>query len=186
MTMNVKKPILLFLALLLPVGVFVFLKFFGKNEFAVPVLFTENIEQPVGCDAFTYTLPYAIHDSVMKQIPWSSDDSISLIVFLDSVVNKQEIRIQLNRVFTEFSGEKFSVCALTDKESGKVNLNDSRFILSVESANKVLKHCVFLLEGNNNTVLLDSRRRIRGQYAITDREEADRLILEMKIMLKQY
>lgn len=184
--MNIKKPILLFLALLLPIAVFVFLKFFGKNEFSVPVLFTENIEQPAGCEAFTYTLPYAIHDSVTKQIQWSSEDSISLFVFLDSVVNKQEIIIQLNRVFTEFRGEKFAVYGLSDKESEKIKLDDSRFTLFVEPANKILKHCVFLLEGDNNTVLLDSKRRIRGQYTITDREETDRLILEMKIMLKQY
>lgn len=184
--MNIKKSILLFLALLLPIAIFVFLKFFGKNEFEVPPLFADKIEEPAGCEAFTYKIPYVIPDSVATTIQWSDEDSISLVVFIDPNSNQQEMSIQLNRIFTEFSKEKFKIVALADKPIGNVSSTDNRFILAGVPANKVLKHCVFLLNDDNNTVLLDSKRRIRGQYTITNREEADRLIVEMKIMLKQY
>jgi hypothetical protein len=184
--MNIKKPILLFLALLLPIAIFVFLKFFGQNEFEVPPLFVDKIEQPAGCEGFTYIIPYGIPDSIATTIQCSGEDSISLVVFIDPSSNQQEMSIQLNRIFTEFSKEKFKVVALADKAIENIISTDKRFILSVEPANKILRHCVFLLNEENNTVLLDSKRRIRGHYTLTNREEADRLILEMKIILKQY
>jgi len=43
-----------------------------------------------------------------------------------------------------------------------------------------------ILQPPANLVVVDESNRIRGQYDAADRDEMDRLILEMKIMLKQY
>jgi hypothetical protein len=50
-----------------------------------------------------------------------------------------------------------------------------------------MKTCVLLLQPTANAVVLDrAGRRIMGQYDITDLDEADRLILELKILFKKY
>jgi len=54
-----RKGLLLFLALLLPVIIFLFLHFFGKNEFEVPVLYQTQDELPGNCE-MEYSLPYTV------------------------------------------------------------------------------------------------------------------------------
>src|SRR5688572_25080711 len=66
--MKGKKALFLFLALLLPVGIFVFLKIFGENQFDVAPLHQEGmIEAPANCN-LKYTTPYIIPDSVMSTV----------------------------------------------------------------------------------------------------------------------
>jgi hypothetical protein len=43
-----------------------------------------------------------------------------------------------------------------------------------------------MVHAPRNVVLVDSKKKIRGYYTIGSREEADRLILEMEILLKKY
>jgi hypothetical protein len=38
---------------------------------------------------------------------------------------------------------------------------------------------------DNRVVLVDNQEQIRGYYDITDREETDRLIVEIKILIAQ-
>ncbi|HEU5291142.1 MAG TPA: hypothetical protein VFU05_10895, partial [Cyclobacteriaceae bacterium] len=121
-----KKGLFLFLALLLPVMVFVFLKFFGKNEFAVEPLFQEGIETPVACQSFSFKSPYTIADSILTKLDWNKNDSITLIIFDDK---NRENRIrkhgQIERIAEEFKSERLSVLCLVD--SGESNwLNNIR------------------------------------------------------------
>ena len=78
-----KKGLLMFLALLLPVMIFLFLKTFGKNEFEVPVLFADSVG--VACEEYTYKIPYVIEDSVLKKLSWNEEDSLTIIVFVVTV-----------------------------------------------------------------------------------------------------
>jgi len=186
--MNMKKPILLFLALGLPVAVFVFLKFFGKNEFAVPVLFGDGIATPVGCESFRYDIPYSIPDTILAKFGWSSSDSISLVVFSGTTnAEQQEQSIQLNRIFTEFPTDNFKVILISEtNRTEQSELENVRVIRPHGQHDSSVKSCVFLLKQSDNTVLLDSKKRMRGQYNTANREEVDRLIMEIKIMLKKY
>ena len=68
------KVLFLFLALGLPIVVFVFLKLFGKNQFAVAPLFQDSIQSPVGCNSFAYQTPYTIPDSLLTKLEWNSID----------------------------------------------------------------------------------------------------------------
>jgi hypothetical protein len=43
-----------------------------------------------------------------------------------------------------------------------------------------------MVHAPRNVVLVDNKKRIRGYYAIGSREETDRLIVEMEILLKKY
>lgn len=46
--------------------------------------------------------------------------------------------------------------------------------------------CFFFLHKPWTAVLIDSENRIRGYYSPNTREETDRMIVEMKILLKKY
>ena len=46
--------------------------------------------------------------------------------------------------------------------------------------------CDLLLQPPWKVVLIDDDRKIRGYYDPEDRDEMDRLVVELKILLKQY
>lgn len=159
-----KKPILLFLALLFPACVFVFLKIFGKNEFSVPPLYSETYPDAMEECGITVTLPYYISEN-LKSSFFTAEDSLVLIHFGEL---KTDSKKQLERVSNEF-------------EKG-VKLQT---IHASESALNMRK-CVFFLEDQYDLVLLDRAGLIRGQYISNDREEMDRLLTELAILLKKY
>lgn len=184
-----KKSILLFLALLLPALVFVFLKFFGKNEFAVEPLFQDTVQVPPNCSGVTYTTPYTVADSVLTMLQWSVNRT-SLIIIEDSIgENQKEQRIQMNRVFKEFSLDPLNIVMLTDDiEASQINQSEEMLnVVNVSHEDLVMfRNCVFLLDRYNNALLIDSMKRVVGQYDLTDREDTDRLMLELKIVFKKY
>jgi hypothetical protein len=160
--MKGKQFIYLFAALLLPACVFIFLKIFGKNEFAVEPLFvTSSPEIPAGCDSVN--IPYHVPDTVMKSLDFKND-SLVLVVFgsLDKVAEGQ-----LKRVDEEFGGDPIR----------KINI-------IVDHAQ--WRSCVFFLKEPFTLALVDYRGRIRGQYDPDDREDIDRLLTELTIILKKY
>jgi hypothetical protein len=157
--MNVKKAILLFLALLLPVCIFVFLKFFGKNEFDVPAFYQESKPAaPADC-SFEYASPYRVPDSVMAQVRKDASKTLYLVHFSAAE--------SISRVVENYGSD---IDVITDPD-----LNHPQ-----------LRKCVFLMEDSHDIVLIDSESRIRGYYKSSDREEIDRLLLELDILLKKY
>ena len=158
------KGFYLFLALLLPICIFLFLKFFGKNEFAVEPLFMEKpFESHETC--FPVYYPYTIPDSVILAYPMGSD-SLLLLQFGRS--EEESVR-QLNRVKEGLPA--FPIRYLKANESG---LSQYRW------------KCIFLMNQPNDLVLIDRQGRIRGQYESSDREDMDRLMTEVTIILKKY
>ena len=112
------------------------------------------------------------------------------MVFADSLTDAgKRIKTQVERLQTEFKqtvprmilydyAERFKI-----KEEGRGDLSVALFYGQQFSS---LRNCIFLLGQSTNAVLIDAERRICGQYDLTDLDEADRLIMEMKIILKQY
>src|SRR5687768_13056805 len=93
-----KKPILLFLALLFPACIFVFLKFFGKNEFSVPPLYTEIYPDGREECGVSVTLPYHIPENVKSWL-FHSEDSLALVHFGELRTDSEK---QLERVSNEY------------------------------------------------------------------------------------
>jgi len=184
-----KKSILLFLALLLPAIVFIFLKFFGKNEFTVAALFQDTVQFPSNCNGITYTIPYTIADSVLSTVQWSAK-GISLVIIEDSSSeNQKEQSIQIKRVWLEFVKDSLNSVLLTEDAAERQIIQSQEMLTLVHVEHEDLlkfRTCIFLLENQKNAVLIDSMKRILGQYDITDREDTDRLMLELKILFKKY
>lgn len=188
--MKVKKSIFLFLALLLPIVTFLFLKFFGKNEFAVEPLFQTSVQVPTECNGINYSTPYTISDSVLLNLQGEKDNTVTVVIFQGSgIANQQEQSIQLTRIFKEFSHDRLGVIKISsDTAVSKTKQEDLRLqeVYVKDADAKALHTCVFLLGVVYDAVLVDTENRIMGQYALNNREDADRLIVELKILLKKY
>lgn len=159
--MKVGKALVILTALVLPIGIFLFLKIFGENKFEVAPLFqTELPEVASGCSTITtpYLIPGEIVDRYIK-----TENELSVIV-VDSEVSV------LSRIFDQFSGDPVKVKRIESSET---------------MAGQSLKECVFLLYGPYDIVLFDKQGFIRGQYYSGDRDEIDRLILELSIILNK-
>lgn len=154
-----RKILFLSLALLLPVIVFLFLKTFGRNQFDIPVYHKDSVEFIVGCERIFET-PYVIGDSVAAEIGWRGNEA--------TLISFAEIPSEgLMRLKEDFEPSQLQI----------VHINRSDF---------ARLRCVFLVSKKYNAVLLDGKKQIRGYYQLTTREEADRLLMEISILLKDY
>jgi hypothetical protein len=111
--MKGKKLIYLFLALLLPGCIFVFLKLFGKNEFAVQPLY-ESVAPTLPNECQPVTLPYLIPDSIGRTIN-SKNDSLVLVLFGDL---SAEGKSQLDRVKEELAWGSLIEYQVRDNDPG--------------------------------------------------------------------
>jgi hypothetical protein len=161
--MKGKKFLFLFLALLLPIAVFVFLKFFGKNRFEVPLIYKDGVSDPPAACLFDYPKPYLIPDSILA-VAGANNSSIVILDF------SRQPSTEMQVVRDEFDHDPVVI-----KSASTLNFADE----------KLLRECIFLMKEPNELVMIDSEKRIRGYYENT-REEIDRLILELKILLKKY
>lgn len=161
--MKGKKLILLFAALLLPSVIFIFLRTFGKNEFQVPALFTDEVPASAECASIKYPLPYTLEDTVLNKLI-TGDDSV-VVVFFKSAKSRENA---LGRPREQYKGTPVSYLELKAEE------------------NMFLKQCIFLLAEPFDIALVDRRGAIRGQYNSQKRDEIDRVITELAILMKKY
>lgn len=185
-----KKGVLLFLALLLPVLIYLFLKSFGKNEFDVPVLYADSVSAPASC-TYRYTAPYQVPDSILRTYQWDSTALFTVIILEDTDLAAQHERsIQLMRVITEFKNEPLGIIRISGEGVNVNSGNGEKRVQRVIAYNGTLdsiRNCVFLLNSTQDAVVIDKDRRIRGQYRLTKREDADRMIMEeLNILFKRY
>lgn len=164
--MKGKKLIFLISALLLPVAVFVFLKLFGRNEFQVPPLLQDGeIEAPDGCN-YRYVTPYMVPDSIADQLDMDNRDSLYVIWF-DPAVD-----MAMRRVSVEYAHAPVRLIPAAT--------------LQIRADLNVLQRCVLLMKPPASVVMVDHRKRVRGYYDGGDRDEVDRLLVEIDIILKNY
>lgn len=160
-----RKFIYLVLALILPVGVFIFLRSFGKNEFYIPVYYEQGIEDPSAGCPYLYSAPYRVADSILLRIGKTHYPATLLVVDTSS-----QVKAGLKRLTGEFEPSEYQLL-FPDKDP------------------TIWDHwcaCVFFLHKPWSAVLIDSKNQIRGYYSPNTREEMDRMIVEMKILLKKY
>jgi len=158
-----KKNLFLTLALVTPVLIFIFLKFFGKNKFEIPIFHQKKIEVVSGCD-LPYMLPYLAPDSALNSLGW---DGRRAVLFLFNEMSKENnLRVQ-----EEVEQNKLQLVFISD------SLRDD----AVQRLS-----CLFLLPDKFNSVLVDGQKQIRGYYQLNSREEADRLIVELKILFNEF
>lgn len=157
------KWVYLFLAFFLPIGLTFFLQFFGKSEFNIPVYYENGVSADSLTDChYQYAAPYVIPDSVKNRL--SKGVKGALLITIDS-----------------------GVLATKNFARVKEELTEGQYtFVVVDQTDHSLLSCVFFLNEQWTTLLIDDQKRIRGYYNPAKREDADRLIAEMKILLKDY
>jgi hypothetical protein len=156
------KKAILIIALVVPIGIFIFLKFFGKNEFSIPVYYETGVDNPPGNCKRNYSSSYTVSDSLLSLIGWKGTPTL---IVADS---SRAIQLGLSRVDGEFKNEIQVIYP-----DNKIDLDE-------------FYTCDLLLQKPWSLVLLDDQRKVRGYYDLEHRDEADRLIVELKILLKKY
>ena len=174
MQMKSKSTVFLFALLILPVLIFLFLKIFGSNEFEVPVLYQSQNDMGVSC-ADSLDFPYQIEKS---DLFYSTEDSLLLVCFNDGA--DEDNRINLLTVCENLSNLPVRFIVISKAKTG-IDCGISFVSDEIEK----LKSCVFLLPESNDMVLVDQEMQIRGFYSLS-RDEADRLAVEIDILLKNY
>ena len=153
-----KKYIFLFLALLLPILVFLFLKFFGRNEFDIPIQFVNGVPDSLQCEALHSKGQYILPDSIFK---------VNTLMGANLIVGGDESFV--SRLKEDFTGKDWQIIFTKD-------MTDSLKI----------KNCILFLKKPWTAVLVDNQKRIRGYYALHHRDDMDRLIVDMAILTKKY
>lgn len=163
--MKGKQLTYLAIALLLPGSIFVFLKIFGKNEFAVePLYSTVAPEAPAGC--YAVKAPYHLPDSIVQQLNFQKDTLVLVVMGNLSA----DGAIQLHRVEEQTKTDPLHMILVG---------NNARRL-------RLWKKCIFFLKEPFDLVLVDKKGALRGQYNSNDREDVDRLLTEITIILKKY
>jgi hypothetical protein len=181
--MKATKVFFLFLALVLPVGIFVFLKLFGRNEFDVPALYvTEAPPQLAGCTAAKQ--PYNVPDSI-RMAYLHPGDSLAVIFFQPL---SGEALNQLDRVREQTANDpvRLTQADSTNTQVDSAHTQTDSTHTSAQFDPARIRRCAFFMEGDVNVVMIDGRGVIRGQYKAAEREEIDRLLTEITILLKKY
>ena len=164
-----KKQILLSLALILPVIVFIFLKFFGKNKFDIPLYYKNGVDSLAHVCEIGTSKPYQLSDSALRAINWKGTNPILI------TVNPSPGEIEnFRHVYEEIDQVKVSSIYLSEGEMGMSKENIDQWVT-----------CICLLKKPRKTVLVDNQKHIRGYYNLPSREETDRLIVELQVLLQQ-
>ena len=197
-----KKSIFLVLTLAIPVSIFLFLKFFGKNSFDIPILFENGIP-----DCFSSSSPHRVPNfedigETKKNLVPEKLKGFLIFGVLDGTetnINKSKLTelIRIQDAFYEVESP-FFVLFLQGYPEKKYEIRQLCIELGLEEQNftiamapqeqlmDFLKCGIALVDNTSkdfdNLVLVDPAKNIRGIYQSLDLEQTDQLILELKIL----
>lgn len=193
------KILILTAILLIPAGIYTFLKIFGHNEFDLPVYSENTGNGDRGLNIFNFD---GLYDSEGSKVNLSSfGENIIIMEFVSSLTEHKEQDYQIRRISDIFRNEK-SVRILrvfvngdySGSNAAKLIDQPERNISVLFTGHNEMNRMQSIIpsddnpgstKGYNKMLLLDNELRIRGSYLINDFEEIDRLILEVKILLRK-
>ncbi len=194
------KILILMAILLLPAGIYTFLKIFGHNEFDLPIYSEIKGNGEHDLNIFRFD---GFYDIEGQKVDLNSfDEKIIVMEFVSSVKEQNEQDHQIRRISDIFRDEESVRIFRVFVNGDFTGANSMKFIDQSErnisilftdhnEMNQMMQSIMPSGDssgstiGYNKMILLDHEHRIRGSYLINDFEEIDRLILEVKILLKK-
>lgn len=184
---RMKKLFILFLLLLTPVLVFVFLKWFGENRYDIPIFHEYGMGESIECADLIPADPGGLAGYPGK-----------IVVFGFLTGAHSDVKVNhLSRIVNYFNSDEIVVLSVsTGKDSAgsppiltDARLDNWKYINPEDKLGYILE-CGLGLPNEEASmdkfVLVDKERRIRGYYEALDREEVDRLMVEIRILLDNY
>ncbi len=199
------KTALLAVTLAAPVIIYLFLQSFGENRYQVTLYYQQGIEEPLASCQNT-SQPHQVNHlpgknwQNTKLAPNHLDDQLTVISLLNPAcedhlpVLDEVARVSNNyRDDQRVQGLTLAVNAKIDvseyqQRSAAYNLRaDNWDLILWDSTTQEVVNCSLNLPDDCATsttlVLVDGKRQIRGYYLAQDKEEVDRLITEIEILL---
>jgi len=153
------KGLVLFFSLLLPILLFLFLKYFGNNKYEIQKY---NFECEIKLEDID-DLNDALSLNEIKVIDIRIDDNSKLI---DNYINKV------------FLNKKIKIITLSEQDR---NLNWFNLLISKSTLDRLLK-CYSSNSLKSCVLLLDKKNTLRGIYNIELQSEIERLNVEIDIL----
>lgn len=122
------KKIILFAALPLPVLIFLFLKFFGKNEFDVKVYWADGVNV-AGCKP--QPAPYIVPDSALNAWGWRGAKATLI------VLNEDGIKNNLARVADLFEEGDYSTIKVSNVPNCLLLAGDSSQVVMIDDQRRI-------------------------------------------------
>jgi hypothetical protein len=154
-----RKGFILLFALLFPVITFLFLKFFGQNEYELSVYNSS-------CSDLT------------ESFFLDSSNSVNNIKLLDVRLNDDNLLID-NHIDKLNISNEIKVITLSNQLRYLKWLNLKVDTLLIENLTKCVENVVF---DKSFILLMDTKNNIRGYFYSADREEIERLDVEIDIL----
>ena len=202
------KIVILSIVLLTPAAIYIFLQAFGHNEFELPFYSEEGkFEEPLlssnsDLNPATFSFEGFRDYDGLKVDKGSFEGNIIVIEFVSAQTDHTERDFQIKRISGVFRDEgsvRIVRVIVNNNHSVSKRLNtaenkETNITVLYTDMSELNKMVQFKMSSGedaekettyDNMLLLDKRQRIRGAYSADDFEEVDRLILEVKILLKQ-
>ncbi len=202
------KILVLIILLLTPAAIYIFLQVFGHNEFDLPFYSEEGkIEESSSTSnsvfnhkTFSFEGLQDSNGNKVGQDNFAGDIIVLEFVSAQSDLEKRDYQIKrISNIFRNEGSVRIVRVFFDNNLSGTKQMgteanqetNVSVLYTDLSQLNKMIQ---FERSSNESTeegkgydkmLLLDKKHRIRGDYPADDFEEIDRLILEVKILLKQ-
>jgi protein SCO1/2 len=198
------KIYLLLVTLAVPVVIFLFLKGFGENHYSVPVFYSQGIPMDTSecpkedhahiVDPAKYQFDFLAGSPTMK-----FNGKLSVVdIDREPFIPLGTAGNPLNRVVDHFEKENKVQFIFIRPDRPPVPEKEFRadesyyYVFGNMEAVSGFARCELVLldfqgqiENNRRFVLVDKQGRIRGYYPVSDFDEVDRMILEMRIILKE-
>lgn len=167
------KHIILFILLLMPVFIYVFLKMFGKNTYEIPIYFSEGVNSDY-CGLLT-TVPYTL-------------DVDRITLFYAHSAKNEHIQTILREMVRIKSKTDIQIIGLEDLNEEKIpDATGVSYVGMLPNELVDFLSCKILVYSEssdvyNYLVLVDINGAIRGYYNAGDFAEYDRLFAEIDIL----
>lgn len=122
------KKIVLAIALFVPILVFIFFKFFGKNQFDVPVYWSDGVNVSGCVPKFG---PYTLPDSALNAWGWKQDKATLL------VLNEDGIKKNLARVADLFEEGEYATLEVRNTPTCLLLAGDSSKVLLIDDQKRI-------------------------------------------------
>jgi len=195
------KTGILLVTLAIPVLIWLFLKNFGQNQFALPLYYQEEVPAVPGCKDLKIPHSVSLRDegqeystsstlvdivTVSYLLPETCDDNCQLV--LEELANLQTLFSDHTnfQILVLGSGAQYTELEVDQlKSQYSANPEFWKFVLIPENQFSSVFNCGFLLTKTKLSiplVLTDKDAKIRGYYEALDTDEVERLKGELKIL----
>lgn len=173
MNKNTIKGLLLFVLLVMPVIIFVFLKSFGENQYKVEKYHQHHLADSIKSRCGDVELPHRLDLTFKKQL-------LLIIPHSDSILSNR-LKNTIKRIQSRYGG--ILAQRLYLPSSIEADEAYDQLVTTGKTEWENYLSCQLLTNKNNpEMVLIDSENIIRGYYGMNDPEETDRLLLEIEII----